>query len=238
MKNVRLYQNTPLQIGKKIILDEYGYHHLVKVLRFPQGKNITLFNGDGTNYLARVDKVKKYCEVDIVSSEKNQSESKLNITLAQGVAKGEKMDFLIQKAVELGVTSIVPIMSERCVVKLNGERLAKRHKHWERVIIGASEQSGRSVIPDLAKSISFNEFVNLNINNGLILHHRAELPLIDIEPLSEVVIIIGPEGGFTSAEIDHALKSNCRIVSLGPRILRTETASIAAIANLQMLWGS
>ena len=238
MKNVRLYQNAHLQIGKKIILDEYGYRHLVKVLRFPQGKEITLFNGDGLNYLAKVNKLKKYCEVEIISSKKNQTESKLKITLAQGIAKGEKMDFLIQKAVELGVSSIIPIMSERSVVKLNGERLARRHKHWERIIICASEQSGRSVITELAESTPFNEFVNSNISNGLVLHHHSDIPLIDIEPLSEVVIIIGPEGGLTESEINSAINSKCRTVSLGSRILRTETASLAAIANIQMLWGS
>jgi 16S rRNA (uracil1498-N3)-methyltransferase len=238
MKHVRLYQNTHLQIGNKIILDDYGYHHLVKVLRFPQGKDITLFNGDGMNYHARVAKVKKYCEVEVLSCTENHSESKLKITLVQGIAKGERMDFLIQKAVELGVNKIVPVMSERCVVRLKGEKLIKRHKHWQKIIIGATEQSGRAVIPELADTITFNDFVSTQITNGLVLHHQSKMSLFDIDPLSEVTIIIGPEGGLTESEIDTTLKSDCRAIRLGPRILRTETASIVAIANLQLLWGS
>jgi 16S rRNA (uracil1498-N3)-methyltransferase len=237
MKHVRLYQNTHLQIGSTIILDEYGYHHLVKVLRFPQGKDITLFNGDGKNYYSKVVNVKKHCEVVVHSCEKNHSESKLKITLAQGIAKGEKMDFLIQKAVELGVSKIVPIMSERCVVKLKGEKLVKRNMHWQKVIIGASEQSGRSTIPDLLDTITLDEFVNTDITNGIVLHHQAEVSLLDIKPMREATIIIGPEGGLTSAEIDSTIKSGCIAITLGQRVLRTETASLAAIANLQLLWG-
>ncbi|MEO1944479.1 MAG: 16S rRNA (uracil(1498)-N(3))-methyltransferase [Candidatus Thioglobus sp.] len=238
MKHVRLYQNTNLQIGSNVILDEYGYHHLVKVLRFPEGKDITLFNGDGMNYTATVVRVKKECVVDVHSCEQNLSESELIIHLIQGIAKGEKMDFLIQKAVELGVSKFTPVMSERCVVKLKGDKLYKRQMHWQKVIISAAEQSGRSVIPELCDTINFVEIFNSDITNGLVLHHRAETSLLDMQPVSEVTIIIGPEGGLTSSEIGMAIESKCNPIALGNRILRTETASLAAIANLQLLWGS
>jgi len=149
MKHVRLYQNAPLKINDTMMLDEYASHHLLKVLRFPQGQDITLFNGDGNNYQASVISVKKQCEVRINSCVPNLNESSLKLTLAQGVAKGEKMDFLMQKAVELGVSQIIPIFTERCVVRLKAEKLKKRMQHWRKIIIGACEQSGRSVVPEL-----------------------------------------------------------------------------------------
>jgi len=159
MKHVRLYQNTLLNIGEELTLNKYASHHLVKVLRFPQGQSITLFNGDGFNYRAEVFETNKHCRVKLLSKDANPSESKLNLTLAQGVAKGEKMDFLIQKSVELGVNKIIPIMTERCVVKLSGDKLIKRTKHWQKIVIGACEQSGRSVIPEMASPIGLDEFL-------------------------------------------------------------------------------
>lgn len=126
MKSVRLYQNTTLKVGMKIDLDESATHHLIKVLRFPEGKNITLFNGDSFDYLVKVINTKKTCSAQVLSCEKNNRESSLNLTLAQAIAKGEKMDFLIQKAIELGVNRIIPVQAERCVVRHNGTKLIKR----------------------------------------------------------------------------------------------------------------
>ncbi|HIG89333.1 16S rRNA (uracil(1498)-N(3))-methyltransferase [Candidatus Thioglobus sp.] len=238
MKHVRLYQNTSLKIENELTLDEYGSHHLIKVLRFSQGKSITLFNGDGFNYIAEVLSSKKICEVLIHSKEKNLSESKLNLTLAQGIAKGEKMDFLIQKAIELGVNKIVPIMSERCVVKLKGEKLTRRQLHWQRIVIGACEQSGRSVVPSVEIPITLNELLNQQTNNGFILHHRSKQTLLQADPLSEATILIGPEGGLSEVEITQATQVGYQSLLLGSRVLRTETASLVAIANMQLLWGN
>ncbi len=238
MKHVRLHQNAKLQVNNKYTLDEYGSHHLTKVLRFPQGQNITIFNGDGMDYLATVLQIKKHCEVEIYDCVKNNSESDLNITLAQGIAKGEKMDFLMQKAVELGVNKIVPIMSERCVVKLKGGKLKKRHQHWCKIVVGACEQSGRSIVPVVENPVTFNEFIDRGVNNGFVLHHRAQKSLLEMDKTTETTVLIGPEGGLTDNEINLAMDSGYKALLLGARVLRTETASLAVIANMQLLWGS
>jgi 16S rRNA (uracil1498-N3)-methyltransferase len=238
MKHVRLYQNTLLNIGEELTLDEYASHHLFKVLRFPQGQSITLFNGDGFNYSAEVLETKKNCTVKLLSKDLNLSESKLKLTLAQGVAKGEKMDFLIQKAVELGVNKIIPVLSERCVVKLSGDKLVKRTKHWQKIVIGACEQSGRSVIPEMASPIGLDEFLQQPSVNGFVLHHRSEQTLLDMAVVNKATILIGPEGGLSEVEIAQATQVGYQSLLLGSRVLRTETASLAAIANMQLLWGS
>jgi len=237
MKHVRLYQNSLLNIGEELTLDEYAAHHLLKVLRFPQGQSITLFNGDGFNYSAEVLETNKHCMVKLLSKDANPSESMLNLTLAQGIAKGEKMDFLMQKAVELGVNKIIPIMTERCVVKLSGDKLVKRTKHWQKIVIGACEQSGRSVIPEVVSPIDLDEFLQQPSINGFVLHHRSKQTLLEVAAVNKATILIGPEGGLSEAEIVQATKSNYQSLLLGPRVLRTETASLAAIANMQLLWG-
>ena len=190
MKHVRLYQNAPLKINDKVMLDEYASHHLIKVLRFPQGQDITLFNGDGNNYQASVLNTQKQCEVHINSCEPNLSESSLNLTLAQGVAKGDKMDFLIQKAVELGVNQVIPIFTEHCVVRLKGEKLKKRMQHWRKIIIGACEQSGRSVIPELADPLDLTSLMGCDLGHVFVLHHRAEKSLLEFEKINKAVIVI------------------------------------------------
>jgi 16S rRNA (uracil1498-N3)-methyltransferase len=238
MKSVRLYQNTTLKVGAQIDLDESAAHHLIKVLRFPEGQNITLFNGDGLDYQVRVVSIKKICVVEVLSCEKNNRESSLNLTLAQGIAKGEKMDFLIQKAIELGVNRIVPVQAERCVVRLNGTKLIKRTEHWQKIANHACEQSGRSVIVKVAPAKSLSEVLSTTEGNGYVLHHRAEKGLLTMKAPSQATILIGPEGGLSSHEIDEAVSSGFQPLLLGSRILRTETASLAAIANMQLLWGS
>jgi len=238
MKSVRLYQNTDLKVGAQIDLDESAAHHLLKVLRFPEGQSITLFNGDGLNYQAEVINAKKACSVNVFSCEKNQRESSLNITLAQGIAKGEKMDFLIQKAVELGVNRIIPVQAERCVVRLNGAKLIKRTKHWQKIANHACEQSGRSVIVEVTPAQTLSKLLSATAGSGYVLHHRAENGLLSMRKPSQATILIGPEGGFSDVEIDEAIAADFQPLLLGSRILRTETASLAAIANMQLLWGS
>ena len=238
MKHVRLYQNAPLKINDKVMLDEYASHHLIKVLRFPQGQDITLFNGDGNNYQASVLNTQKQCEVHINSCEPNLSESSLNLTLAQGVAKGDKMDFLIQKAVELGVNQVIPIFTEHCVVRLKGEKLKKRMQHWRKIIIGACEQSGRSVIPELADPLDLTSLMGCDLGHVFVLHHRAEKSLLEFEKINKALIVIGPEGGLSDEEIAYTVQQGAQPLLLGSRVLRTETASLAALANMQLLWGS
>ena len=226
------------KVGRKISLEKNNEHHLLKVLRFPVDKTITLFNGDGFDYQAIVISTKKNCKVEVLSQQKNESESSLDLTLAQGIAKGEKMDFLIQKAVELGGTRIIPIQTERCVVKLNVDKVAKRIDHWQKIANHACGQSGRSVIVDVSLPKTLTELLNKPNHNGFVLHHRATENLQMMEKPSKATILIGPEGGLSDNEIKQAITAGFQPILLGKRILRTETTSLVAIANMQLLWGS
>jgi 16S rRNA (uracil1498-N3)-methyltransferase len=238
MKRIRLYQNTVFKVGDKISLEKNNEHHLLKVLRFPVGNTITLFNGDGFDYQAIVISTKKTYIVEVLSQQKNESESSLDLTLAQGIAKGEKMDFLIQKAVELGVSRIIPMQTEHCVVRLQAEKVAKRINHWQKIANHACGQSGRSVIVDISLPLTLTELLNKPNHNGFVLYHRATENLQTMEKPSKATILIGPEGGLSDAEIKQATNAGFQPLLLGKRILRTETASLVAIANMQLLWGS
>ena len=238
MKRIRLYQNTVFKVGDKISLEKNNEHHLLKVLRFPVGNTITLFNGDGFDYQAIVISTKKTYIVEVLSQQKNESESSLDLTLAQGIAKGEKMDFLIQKAVELGVTRIIPMQTEHCVVRLKAEKVAKRINHWQKIANHACGQSGRSVIVDISLPQTLTELLNKPNHNGFVLYHRATDNLQTMKKPSKATILIGPEGGLSDAEIKQATNAGFQPLLLGKRILRTETASLVAIANMQLLWGS
>ena len=238
MKTIRLYQNTPFTEGKTAELDSDNSHHLNKVLRFPVGKNITVFNGDGFDYTALVQDAKKTTSLKVISKVRNNTESKLDLTLAQGIAKGEKMDFLIQKAVELGVTRIIPMKLERCVVRLSDEKVQKKIDHWQKIANHACEQSGRSVIVSLSNPLSLEELLEETNHNGFVLHHRAKISLSQLKETSKATILIGPEGGLTEKEVSDSEVAGYQSILIGKRVLRTETASLAAIANMQLLWGS
>ena len=238
MKKIRLYQNTVFNVGDKVSLEKNNEHHLLKVLRFPVGNIIILFNGDGFDYQAIVTSTKKTYEVEVISQQKNESESSLDLTLAQGITKGEKMDFLIQKAVELGVTRIIPMQTERCVVRLKMDKVAKRIDHWQKIANHACGQSGRSVIVDVSLPKTLTELLNKPNHNGFVLHHRATQNLRIMKKPSKATILIGPEGGLSDVEIKQAIEAGFQPLLLGKRILRTETASLVAIANMQLLWGS
>jgi len=238
MKRIRLYQNTVFKVGDKISLEKNNEHHLLKVLRFPVGNTITLFNGDGFDYQAIVISTKKTYIVEVLSQQKNETESSLDLTLAQGIAKGEKMDFLIQKAVELGVSRIIPIQTERCVVRLKVDKVAKRINHWQKIANHACGQSGRSIIVDVSLPQTLTELLNKPNHNGFVFHHRATENLHTMEKPTKATILIGPEGGLSDAEIKQATNAGFQPLLLGKRILRTETASLVAIANMQLLWGS
>ena len=238
MKTIRLYQNTPFTEGKTAELDSDNSHHLNKVLRFPVGKNITVFNGDGFDYTALVQDSKKTTNLKVISKEPNNTESKLDLTLAQGIAKGEKMDFLIQKAVELGGTRIIPMKLERCVVRLRDEKVQKKIDHWQKIANHACEQSGRSVIVRIANPVSLEELLEETSHHGFVLHHRAQIGLSQVQETSKATILIGPEGGLTDKEVSDSEVAGYQSILIGKRVLRTETASLAAIANMQLLWGS
>ena len=148
------------------------------------------------------------------------------------------MDFLIQKAVELGVTRIIPMKLERCVVRLSDEKVQKKIDHWQKIANHACEQSGRSVIVSLSNPLSLEELLEETIYDGFVLHHRAQIGLSQLKETSKATILIGPEGGLTEKEVSDSEVAGYQSILIGKRVLRTETASLAAIANMQLLWGS
>lgn len=205
------------------------------------GDHAILFNGDGQNYLAKLTAIRKQeVIVSILEAQSCLTESPLRITLAQAISSGDRMDFTIQKAVEMGVSAIQPVASQRSVVKLAGERAEKRREHWQNVAISACEQSGRAVVPPVASPINLTEWLAQKPQADILitLSPVAEkaLPQVKI-PGNDICLLIGPEGGLTDGEIQLAAHHGFTLVRMGPRILRTETAALAAIASLQALWG-
>ena len=213
--------------------------HLVQVLRLRAGNQLILFNGDGHDYPAEVLGANRH-RVEVRLGEPGPPEPPLALLvhLGIGISKGERMDFALQKAVELGVAEITPLFAGRAVVRLEGDRLAKRLDHWQGVMIAACEQSGRRRLPTLNPAQPLATWLSLNHPSPLLLDHRAARTLPSLaEPGPVLTLLIGPEGGLTPAERDLAYGVGFTGVRLGPRILRTETAPLAALAIAQALWG-
>lgn len=239
MKNIRIYQAGDYQVGQSIPLDKAASNHLVRVLRIKNNHSFTLFNGNGGEYSCRLEVVGKSAITHIESFIETDNESPLNIHLFQGISKGDRMDFAIQKSVELGVSSITPVFCERTVVSLENERLDKKIQHWQSIAISACEQSGRNIVPLINNACRLTQALEMNLNNlKLMLEPTSECSLTTLVPDSKLVsLYIGPEGGFSDTEIDDARKNNVTGVTLGPRVLRTETAALSAITVIQLLWG-
>ncbi|OAI49100.1 hypothetical protein AYO45_03445 [Gammaproteobacteria bacterium SCGC AG-212-F23] len=237
----RIFQAQSLAVNSEIQLDERAYHYLARVLRATVGDTLVLFNGEGGEYLAKISYLdKKKINVFIENFSARECESPLNLHLAQGISRGEKMDFTIQKAVELGVKKITPLFTERCNVKLDDSRSEKRKEHWQSIIISACEQCGRNQLPEILPPISLEKWLTtITSVTGLVLAPEAKQKLSDVVIATDkpVVLLIGPEGGLTAEEIALVEKNNFSAVHLGPRILRTESAGLAAIAVLQSLVG-
>ncbi|MDH5711950.1 MAG: 16S rRNA (uracil(1498)-N(3))-methyltransferase [Gammaproteobacteria bacterium] len=237
---IRLYQTTALNIGELIELDKNPSHHLIRVLRARAGSVVTLFNGDGHEYLAElVDDNPKHCHLRIKQRLKVENESPLRITLLQGISRGDRMDTAIQKSIELGVHAIIPVDCQCSGSSVKGERADKKHHHWQQIVISACEQSGRCYIPPVSSISSFSDAINLdNSSSKIILDPQAHLTFNQLQKLEgDIYLLIGPEGGFSDDEIRQACNSGFTAISLGPRILRTETAGPASIAIAQTLWG-
>ncbi|MBI5910083.1 MAG: 16S rRNA (uracil(1498)-N(3))-methyltransferase [Betaproteobacteria bacterium] len=236
----RLYCDLPLSPGAEIVLPEAAARHALKVLRLQVGDTLTLFNGAGGEYRASLVAVsKREARVRLLEFHAAERESPLEITLALGISAGERMDYSLQKATELGVSAIQPLVTERSVVKLAGERADKRLQHWQHVVIAACEQCGRNRVPAVAPVQKFYAYLAAVERNQrrLLLSPDAATPLKRVPPAASVVLLVGAEGGLAPAECEAAEASGFEPVSLGPRILRTETAPVAALAVLQALWG-
>lgn len=237
----RFYCAQPLLMGAVIALPDHVVHH-VQVLRLTLGDHVTLFNGEGGEYTATLATIeKKRATAEIKAFSPREAELPHAITLAQALPEASKMDWIIEKAVELGATAIQPLSSQRCVVKLSAERAAKKLAHWQGIIIAASEQSGRNRLPHIAEPADFNGWITQhNLHLRILLTPRAEQSLSDWarhHPPQAVALLIGPEGGFTDTEENAARAQGILALSMGPRVLRTETAGLAALAVLNAVWG-
>lgn len=235
MRVPRIYQNQPLQPFSRLSLDGQGSRHLISVLRFEKGHKVILFNGNGEEYPAEIIQTKKrFVEVQLKDKIIKDNESPLKLHLGQVITKGEKMDYLLQKATELGAIEFSPLFSMRSEVRLKGEREEKKHEHWLRVLQSACEQCGRNVIPTLNVANKLIDWTHLcSEETKLMLDHRSEMSLINVPLSHRIALLIGPEGGLTFEERMHAESKGFVGVHLGPRILRSETAGVAAIAILQ-----
>ncbi len=237
---VRIHTRQNLDEHAEIDLEEKPARHLVKVLRRRIGDPVVLFNGDGHEYSGQIAECRPpdQCTIELTAASTPGVESSLAITLVQAIGRGERMDWSIQKACELGVHTIVPVFTERTEVRLSGERAEKRLAHWQGVAVAACEQSSRVRVPDINTPVALTAVV-FKISPRFYLDPAAELSPTALEhpdPL-ETLIAIGPEGGFTEHETDWLKRQGFAGLRLGPRVLRTETAGPAAIAVLQSLFG-
>ncbi|HEZ1579530.1 TPA: 16S rRNA (uracil(1498)-N(3))-methyltransferase [Neisseria meningitidis] len=236
----RFHLPENLSVGQTVALPDNIVRHL-NVLRVRPNENITLFDGKGKAHAARLTVLeKRRAEAEILHEDTTDNESPLNITLIQSISSGDRMDFTLQKSVELGVTAIQPVISERCIVRLDGERAAKRLARWQEIVISACEQSGRNTVPPVLPIIGYREALDKmpSESTRLIMSINRARKLSDIrQPSGAIVFMVGPEGGWTEQEEQQAFDAGFQAVTLGKRILRTETAALAAIAAMQTLWG-
>nr|WP_101121173.1 16S rRNA (uracil(1498)-N(3))-methyltransferase [Neisseria meningitidis] len=236
----RFYLPENLSVGQTVALPDNIVRHL-NVLRIRPNENITLFDGKGKAHAARLTILeKRRAEAEILREETADTESPLNITLIQSISSGDRMDFTLQKSVELGITAIQPVISERCIVRLDGERAAKRLARWQEIVISACEQSGRNTVPPVLPIIGYREALDKmpSESTKLIMSINRARKLGDIrQPSGAIVFMVGPEGGWTEQEEQQAFEAGFQAVTLGKRILRTETAPLAALAAMQTLWG-
>ena len=239
MRVPRIYLPVPLATDLSVPLAGGAYHHVVQVLRLKPGAPLVLFNGSGGEFRAVLEIVeRRSASARIESFIPTDSESPLKVLLVQGISKGERMDFTLQKAVELGVSAIQPVLTERSVVNLRG--LEQRLLHWRGVVISACEQCGRNFLPPVLEPLNLTVWLPGYRDPGmrLLLDPSAEQGLCELpRPESSITVLIGPEGGLSPAEIGLARALGFIGIRLGPRVMRTETAALAALAALQALWG-
>jgi len=242
MRIPRIYIDQPLHAGIEVLLPEQAGEHVARVLRLERGHPLVLFNGDGYEYDSTLASLaKRAVTAEVGQAREVDRESGLQITLAQGVARGEKMDWILQKATELGVSRIVPLVTERTEVKLDEERAERRLAHWRSVVAGACEQSGRTRLPEIGIPLKLDRWLGDLGTDGalrLALLPEGDMGLRELPQLENgVLLCVGPEGGFSDNDVAQLRQARFHGLRLGPRILRTETAGIAAMAALQALAG-
>lgn len=238
MRSYRFFQSGELAIGATVQLDKDVSNHIYRVLRLKVDHEIQVFNGDGHNYQAKIIASGKIVTIEIIDKTIASNESPLQIHLGQAISRGERMDYTLQKSVELGVHMITPLICERVQFRLNENRMQRKIQHWQKIIESACEQTGRCYIPRLNKPVTLEQWLENDDGPGLLFMPEAEAGLMDIEQQTSLRLLVGPEGGLSDDEERLALASRFfKAIKLGPRILRTETAALTAISILQARFG-
>lgn len=241
MRLNRVYSDQPLATGAEAELPPSAAYHVARVLRLRAGAPLTVFDGSGGDYRCEIVSIEgERVRVRVGERAAGLRESPLAITLVQAVSRSERMDWTLQKATELGVRAIAPVLSARSVVRLDEQQAAKKLRHWQAIVAGACEQCGRSTLPEVRPPLELRRFLAEPPRSGqrLVLSPDGPTSLAGLASLAaRVELLIGPEGGLDDAELDDAVRAGYTPVRLGPRILRTETAGIVALAVLQGLWG-
>jgi 16S rRNA (uracil1498-N3)-methyltransferase len=239
MRISRLYLPVELSPNTSIQLGEEQGHYLRSVLRLKRGMDLTVFNGDGNEYIARIAEASRDAvRLQLAEGYQHHVESSLVTHLGLGISRGERMDLAIQKAVELGVTRITPLFTEHCVVRLDETRRSNRRQHWQKIVQSACEQCGRSRVPEIDEPLELADWVKEREGLKLFFDPQGGTSFKELPPpQGGVTLLSGPEGGFAERERVWARDAGFIPVRLGPRILRTETAVLAALAAIQVLWG-
>jgi len=243
MRLNRVHVDTPLASGARVTLSGSAASHVTRVLRLRSGEALTLFDGRGGEYAARIEQGGAAVAVAVGEHRPIERESPLAVTLAQGISRGERMDLVVQKATELGVARLQPLFTERSVVRLDAQQAERKHRHWRAIAIGACEQCGRNRLPELSPALTLAAFLEAQRASPPAGHARVLLSpdgqraLEGCSALTSVSVLIGPEGGLTEEERQAALAAGFCALRVGPRILRTETAALAALSLLQRQFG-
>ncbi|GJI95524.1 ribosomal RNA small subunit methyltransferase E [Duganella caerulea] len=237
----RFYAPSPLAVGQILTLPDAVAHH-IQVLRLAQGERITLFDGAGGEYSATLSQIaRRSVTAEVNAHHVREVELPFAVTLAQALPEASKMDWIIEKAIELGVSGIQPLATQRCVVRLSAERAEKKMEHWQSIVVSASEQSGRNRLGRLAPLQHYKQWIGQqDLHKRIILTPRAEQSLAywaRHQPAQPVTLVVGPEGGLNEEEEQLAIARGALPLAMGPRILRTETAGLAALAILSASWG-
>lgn len=247
MRLTRVYVDAPVATGKRVIVEGSAANHIARVLRLRSGDSLTVFDGSGGEFGARIEEFRK--ETVVVAVEEHRPldrESPLPLTLVQGISRGERMDWIIQKATELGASRIVPVFTKRSVVRLDEKQAERKLQHWRAIAVAACEQCGRNRIPDLAAPVDFFDMLAGDSSRHpdsagstrLLLSPTGELRIDDLQDVGKgITVLIGPEGGLEDVEQEAAVTAGFKAVRLGPRVLRTETAAIAALTIIQRYFG-
>jgi 16S rRNA (uracil1498-N3)-methyltransferase len=241
MRLTRVYVDVELQTGQRLTVEGNAGNHIARVLRLRVGDTLTLFNGHGVEYGGLIEEMRRDTVVVSVLERRDvDRESPCRLTLAQGISRGERMDWVVQKATELGVWQIAPIFTERSIVQLDEKQASRKLQHWRSIAVAACEQSGRNRVPQITQPVGLYQLLEQRTSSGtaLLLSPGAPLRIADLTGAgADITVLIGPEGGLADVEQQAAIKSGFTPVRLGPRVLRTETAAVCALSLLQQKFG-